>query len=249
MRKRRQLAPPPDPDIALLIRHHAMDGRDIGRQRRQQHDRVRRAVAEGVRRHLPVRPVCQDVAADQAAQRHEGHALLGRLQHGVDGRAGRVAHPDRPRLQRRGEARREARLAERDRAGLHLRHAAGADQQVGGEAGDGHAEQPQPRAPRRTSARASARAAGSCPAAGRAARRRAPRGQRVRRLGSCGGSSGMAAYPAGRGPSRATGLVMPEAATLHGPASPCAPGACPRTSRPIAAINVDPARCAFPESR
>ena len=42
------------------------------------------------------------------------------------------------------EARREAGLAERDGAGLDLGDAAGADQHVGGEAGDRHAEQPQP---------------------------------------------------------------------------------------------------------
>ena len=73
--------------------------------------------------------------------------------------AGQVASRTRmlPAAHRRREARREARLAEARGAGLHLRDAAGADQDVGGEAGDRHAQQPQARArPRRISALASA---------------------------------------------------------------------------------------------
>ena len=81
--------------------------------------------------------------ADDAAQRHEGDALLGGLQHGVDGRAGGVAHDQAALAQRGREARREAGLAERHGGGFQLRHAAGADQDVGGEARHRHAEQAQ----------------------------------------------------------------------------------------------------------
>ena len=75
----------------------------------------RRCSAIGVGDHLPVRPVRQDVAADHPAQRHEGHALLGRLQHGVDrpGRCSPAPPASRPGRRPRSAARSRPRRARR----------------------------------------------------------------------------------------------------------------------------------------
>ena len=85
-----ELALAPDPDIAVPVGHRRVEQRDIGLDRRQQHDRV--VVAERIVDHLPVRPVLEHVGADQSAQRHERHALLGGLEAGVQRRAGRILH-------------------------------------------------------------------------------------------------------------------------------------------------------------
>src|ERR1051325_1304319 len=80
----------------------------------------------------------------RSAQGHEGHAFLGRLERGVDRRAGGVAHHDLAFLGRLGEARREARLAERHRAGLDLGDAARADEEIRAQPELRHAEKPEP---------------------------------------------------------------------------------------------------------
>ena len=90
-----------------------------GRIAGQQHDRIV-VWPNGLSTTRQSRPVCEQVGADQAAQRHEGHALLGRLQAGVDRRAGGVLHADRAGLHRRGEARRRPELAQADRRGLDV---------------------------------------------------------------------------------------------------------------------------------
>ena len=100
--------------VAGAVRHAGMEQRDVRLDRRQQHDRI--VIAERIVDHAPVRPVLEDVGADQPAQRHERHALLGRLHGGVERRAGRVLHADGPAEDRGGEARRRAELAEADRA-------------------------------------------------------------------------------------------------------------------------------------
>ena len=79
---------------------------------------------------FPVRPMRQHVRADQPAQRHERHALLGGLKLRMQRRAGGVHHADRAGEDRGGEARRRAEFAEADRGGLQRLDAAGADQQV-----------------------------------------------------------------------------------------------------------------------
>jgi hypothetical protein len=93
--------------------------------------------------HLPIRPAFDEVGPENAAQRHEGHALLARLQRGVHRRAGAVAHHDLVVFDCCGEARRETGFAERDRARFDLGYAAGADQQVRAQAEDRHAQQTQ----------------------------------------------------------------------------------------------------------
>ena len=100
--------PPPDPDIAFLIRHQRMEEHEIRVECGQQHNRVFALRREGVGYHFPIRPIGQDIAADQAAQRHEGHAFFGGLQHGVNSGAGGINHLDLPRAQGSAEARREA---------------------------------------------------------------------------------------------------------------------------------------------
>ena len=45
--------------------------------------------------HLPVRPVCKHVRADEAAQRHERNAFFRGLERGLQGGAGRVREADR----------------------------------------------------------------------------------------------------------------------------------------------------------
>jgi hypothetical protein len=75
-----------------------------------------------------------EIAAQDAAQRHEWHALLARLERGVHRRASRVADHDLAFLRRFAEARREAGFAERNRARLHFAHTPRADQEIGAQA-------------------------------------------------------------------------------------------------------------------
>ena len=49
-----------------------MENAEIRLPGRQQHDRILAGFGEGVGDHLPVRPVLQDVAADDPAQRTPG---------------------------------------------------------------------------------------------------------------------------------------------------------------------------------
>ena len=65
MRDGGELAAAADPDIARAIGHDGMEGGEVGRERRQQHDLVRLG-RERVLHHPPVRPVRQHVAAEHA---------------------------------------------------------------------------------------------------------------------------------------------------------------------------------------
>ena len=94
MRDGGAFTPPPDPDIAFLIRHQRMEADEIRVQRGQQHNRVFAIRREGVWHHFPIRPIGQDIAADQPTQRHEGHAFFSGLQHGVNGGAGGINYLD-----------------------------------------------------------------------------------------------------------------------------------------------------------
>ena len=124
-----ELAVAADPDIALAIGERGVEQRDIGPDRREQHDRI--VIVEGIADDLPVLPMREHVGAEQPAQRHERNTLLRRLERGVQRRAGRVLHPDRARRDGCREARRRAEFAEAHRGGLDRRHAARADEQVG----------------------------------------------------------------------------------------------------------------------
>ena len=115
-----EFAPPADPDIAGFVGHDGMEGGDVGREGGEQDDLVRLG-AERVLDDLPVRPMREEVAAQDAAQRHEGNALLRRLQHGVDGGAGRVEHAQAAAGDGGGEAGGKPGLAEADGAGLRPR--------------------------------------------------------------------------------------------------------------------------------
>ena len=135
--------PPPDPDIAFLIGHGGVEADKIRVEGWQQHNRVFAIRREGVWHHFPIRPIGQDIAADQPAQRHEGHAFFSGLQHGVNGGAGGINHLDGAGAQGSAEARREAGLTKRNRAGLHAGDAASADQYIRGKARNRHAHQAQ----------------------------------------------------------------------------------------------------------
>ena len=117
-----------DENIAGAVGHRRVKQDDVGRERRQQHDRI--VIAERIVDDFPVRPMRQHVGADQPAQRHERHALLGGLELRVQRRAGGVEHADRAGEDRGGEARRRAEFAEADGGGLQRLDAAGADQQI-----------------------------------------------------------------------------------------------------------------------
>ena len=141
MRNGRAFTPPPDPDIAFLIRHQGMEKHKIRVECRQQHDRVFTCRREGIGHHFPIRPMRQDIAADQATQWHEGYAFFGGLQHGVHGGAGGINHLDRTGTQCRRKARREAGLTKRYRAGLHAGDTARPNQDIGRKAGNRYADQ------------------------------------------------------------------------------------------------------------
>ena len=142
MRHGRELAVAPDEHVAGAVRHAGMEQRDVRLDGGQQHDRI--VIAERIVDHAPVRPVREDVGADQPAQRHERHALLGRLHRGVERRAGRILHPDGPAEDRGSEARRQAELAEADGRGFQRLDTAGADQQFGLQARGRQRDQVQP---------------------------------------------------------------------------------------------------------
>ncbi len=142
MRDGRQLAAAADPDVAVTIGQRRVEQPDVGLERRQQHDRIR-VSCQRIVDDAPIVAVAQHVGADQAAQRHEGQALLGRLQRGVDRRAGRILDRDGAGLDRGGEARRWAVLPHGDRGGLDRGDAAGADQDVGLQAALRHRHQPE----------------------------------------------------------------------------------------------------------
>ena len=119
-----------DENIAEAVGERRVKQHDIGFERRQQHDRIN-IVGRTDCRDLPVRPLRQHVGTDQAAQRHERHALLGRLELRVKRRTGGVQHADGAGEDRRRKARRRAEFAETDRGGLERGDAARADQDVG----------------------------------------------------------------------------------------------------------------------
>ena len=96
-----QLAAHADPDVAVAIGERGVEQRDVGPDRRHEQDRIVRG--EGIVDDPPVRPVAHQVRAEHAAQRHERHALLGRLQPGMDRGAGGVPDLDRTGRDRRDE--------------------------------------------------------------------------------------------------------------------------------------------------
>ena len=139
VRHRHELPAHADPDVAVAIGHGCVEEGDVGLDRGQQQDGI--ACFERVVDHPPVAAVGLDVRAQDPAQRNERHALLGRLQAGVDGRAGRVADRDEAARDGLAEARSQAVFAERHRRCLDDADAAGADQQVGLQAGLRHGDQ------------------------------------------------------------------------------------------------------------
>ena len=89
MRHCHQLTLQTDPDIAVCIRLQGVKQRDIRFDGWEDHDRIAGAVLrQGIIDRPPVRPHAREVRADDAAQRHERHALFGGLQAGVNGGAG-----------------------------------------------------------------------------------------------------------------------------------------------------------------
>jgi hypothetical protein len=66
-----------DEDVAGAIGKRGVEQHNVRLQRRQQHDRV--VIAERIIEDFPVGPVSQHIRADEAAQGHEWHALLGGL--------------------------------------------------------------------------------------------------------------------------------------------------------------------------
>ena len=124
-----ELALAADPDIAGAVGHGRVHQHHVGLDRRQQHDRIVRA--ERIVDHPPVRPVNENVGADDAAQRHERHALLRRLERCMQSRAGRVLHADGRRRDRGDKPRRRSELAEAHGGCLEHADAAGADQEIG----------------------------------------------------------------------------------------------------------------------
>ena len=128
MRHGGELAVAADPDIARAIGERGVEQRDIGPDRRQEHDRI--VLAEGVVQNFPVRALRDEVGADQPAQRHERNALFRRLERGMQRGAGRVLDAERARGHGGGEARRRAEFAEAHRRGLDRLDAAGADEQL-----------------------------------------------------------------------------------------------------------------------
>ena len=94
--------------------------------------------------HAPVGPVAHQVGAENAAQRQERHALLGRLQPGMEHRAGGVPELDPAGLDRGRRSAAPAPCSPSVTAAVStLRNAARADQQVGLKAELRHADQMQ----------------------------------------------------------------------------------------------------------
>ena len=138
MRHQHQLAPHADPDIALAVGLADMEQRHIRLDRRHQQDGV--VLAERIVRHLPVIAVRDQVAAQHAAQRHVGDALLRRLQPSMDGGTGAIPKLDQTGLGGGDEARGDAKLAHGHGRGLQRADATGADQHVALQPHRGHAD-------------------------------------------------------------------------------------------------------------
>ena len=118
-----------DPDVAVPVRQRAVENRDIGPDRRQQDDRPV-AVAQGIVDHMPIIPPRHQVRADQTAEGHERHPLLGRLEGRMDGRASRIPHADVANLDGTDETWRRPDFAQTDGGGLDALDATGTDQNV-----------------------------------------------------------------------------------------------------------------------
>src|SRR2546426_4495726 len=124
-----ELPAAPDPDVAGFIGPARVEQSDVRRDGRHVKKRVC-ALGKRVLQHFPVRSFRQQVRTQNASQGHERHALFARLQRGVNRRAGCIAYLDLALLRCFGETRREPRFAQRDRARLDFRDAAGADQEI-----------------------------------------------------------------------------------------------------------------------
>jgi hypothetical protein len=106
-----------------------MKQRNVRLDRGKEDDRI--IIPEGIVDHLPIRPMYEQVGTDEAAQRHERNTLFRRLEGGMQGRAGRVLHPDAARPHCSGKARRRAELAQAHRGRLDCVDRTCSDQQVG----------------------------------------------------------------------------------------------------------------------
>ena len=135
-----ELAARAEPHVAVLVGIGRVEERDIGPERRQQDDGIAAAIGKRIVDDVPVRPRAQKVGADEAAQRHEGHALLGRLERSVNRGAGGVADREPAAFDRCGEAGGVAELAEAHRRSLDGGDAARAHQEVRRDAGLRHRE-------------------------------------------------------------------------------------------------------------
>ena len=131
MRDGRELAAAADPDVARLVAPSAR-----GTARRPARSRARRGSDPSRRRTGFARPasrpvIVHQVGTEHAAQRHERHALLGRLQRGVH--AGQVASFTLISPFSTASVKRGARPASPSDTALdsHFGDAARADQQVG----------------------------------------------------------------------------------------------------------------------
>ena len=98
-----ELAAAADPDVAGAVGHGGVEGGELGGEGGEEEDEVGGG-AEGVLLHDPVGAVRDEVAAEDAAEGHVGDALLGGLEHGVDGGAGGVDDIDRAGEDGGGEA-------------------------------------------------------------------------------------------------------------------------------------------------
>ena len=129
MRHGHELAAPPDEDIPLAIGERGVEQRDVGLDRGKRHDAV--AGLEGVLDDLPILAMREEVASQNAAQRHEGEAFDGGLKRRVDRGTSRVLERDLAAAHRLDEARRRPKFAERHGRGLDDVDRARADQQFG----------------------------------------------------------------------------------------------------------------------
>ena len=112
-----QFAAQADPDIAMTIGQRRMEQGDVGADGRNQGDGVG-LIGQGVLDDLPVGTKFQQIAAENAAQRQEGHAFLGGLEAGMQGRAGGVLHAQGAIFQGGDELMGEAIFPQRDGGGL-----------------------------------------------------------------------------------------------------------------------------------
>ena len=129
----------PDPDVAEAIRLGRVEQREIGTYRGDDDDRI--IGSERIADDLPVRSRLHQIAADDAANRHERNALLTRRETRQYRRTRRVHQSETAGPHALGETGRSAGLAQGHGAGFDRSDEARADQQIGLYAADGHADE------------------------------------------------------------------------------------------------------------